>query len=104
MIMTHIKNILRGPDSIVRFRWMRYQVKVQSSSQKKKKEKKKEKKKRKRRRRRRRKRNKEVKVQSDFLYLLNYTLHKYYVIIYNISIMLKFVINNQKSYSTTNTY
>ena len=48
--------------------------------------------------------NKEVKVQSDFLYLLNYTLHKYYVIIYNISIKLKFVINSQDSYSTTSTY
>ena len=39
--MTHIKNILRGPDSIIRFRWMRHQVKVQSSSQKRKKKKKK---------------------------------------------------------------
>ena len=87
--MTHIiKHILCGPDSIVCFRWMRHQVKVQSSSKKKKNKNK----------------NKEVKVQSDFLYLLNYTLHKYYVIIYNISIKLKFVINSQESYSTTSIY
>ena len=76
---------------------MRHQVKVQSSSKKKKKKKIKKKKKNKNK-------NKEVKVQSDFLYLLNYTLHKYYVIIYNISIKLKFVINSQESYSTTSTY
>ena len=67
---------------------MRHQVEVQSSSQKKKKKNGKEK--------------KEVKVQSDFLYLLITLLHKNYVIIYNISIELKFVINSQESYMTTN--